>query len=207
MNGAALIIWPFAANNVLKLMLGAVNEPSSTAEQLARQAQAGCAESFERLVTMHEARIFNYLCQMTGNVHDAQDLTQVTFVKAYRSLSRFDTRLSFTTWLFTIAKRTALNHFRDARPTEEWTADQQVDVETPAVRVEASDEQESVWTLARRLPREQFEALWLRYGEGFSAAEIARATNTNQVRVRLHRARAKLAKLLRPRQSSQKRNV
>ena len=201
MNDCAILTeWPFQARRGLEVMADAVNDTPSSAEQFARLAQAGDAAAFEQLVSLHEARIFNYLCQMTGHVHDAQDLTQVTFVKAYRSLARFDPRLSFSTWLFTIAKRTMLNHFRDTRRTEELTDDERMELQTPATDAENRDEQASVWETARRLPRDQFEALWLRYAEGFSIAETARAMETNQVRVRvlLHRGRRKLAKLLRP---------
>ena len=192
--------WPFPAWRGLDVMADAVNDMPSSAEALARQAQAGDAAAFEQLVTLHETRIFNYLRRMTGHVHDAQDLTQVTFVKAYRSLLRFDPRQSFSTWLFTIAKRTMLNHFRDTRRTEELPDDEGMEARTPASDAESRDEQASVWDAARRLPRDQFEALWLRYAEGFSIAETARAMDTNQVRVRvlLHRGRGKLAKLLRP---------
>lgn len=201
MNDSAMVTaWAFPAWRKVGAMTGAPNESCASAEQLAREAQGGSAEAFEQLVSMHEARIFNYLCQMTGNVHDAQDLTQVTFVKAYRSLGRFDAEKSFVAWLFTIAKRTALNHFRDTPRTEELADDERIELQTPAVHVEQSDEAESVWAKARRLPRDQFEVLWLRYAEGFTPAEVARAMNTNQVRVRvlLFRARGRLAKLLRP---------
>jgi len=50
---------------------------------------------------------------------DAEDLTQETFLRAYRSLYRYDPSLSFATWLFTIARRAAASHFRAAPQFEE----------------------------------------------------------------------------------------
>ena len=176
--------------------------------QLVEQARGGCLESFEKLVALFELRIFNYICRITRNPHDAEDLMQVTFVKAYRNIYNFQTRQSFAPWLFTIAKRTTLNHLRDRRPTEELSNDERVDHENPATSLERKDEQDSVWTVARSLSPDQYEALWLRYGEGFSIAEMARVMNTNQVRVRvlLHRARGKMAELLRQQRPDLARN-
>ena len=89
-------------------------EPEPSIDSLVEQARSGCAASFEGLVAHFEKRIFHYLYQMTRNAHDAEDLTQVTFLKAYQNLQRFQKDGAFHAWLFTIAKRTALNHIRDS---------------------------------------------------------------------------------------------
>lgn len=167
-------------------------------EQLALQCQGGCRDSFESLVELFEERIFNYLCQRLNNRHDAEDLTQETFLKAYRAIERYDSHFAFSTWLFTIAKRTLANHFRAVRPTVPELTDTEIDREDPAVLLEQKDESRAVWAMAKALNPDQYEALWLRYGEGFSIAETAQIMKTNQVRVRvlLHRARHQLAKSL-----------
>jgi RNA polymerase sigma-70 factor, ECF subfamily len=168
-------------------------------EDLVERSQAGCVTAFETLVGLFEKRIFHFLFQMTHHQHDAEDLTQVTFLKAYQNLHRFRMGHAFSTWLFTIAKRSALNHFRDRKPAEELDEDLAAETENPSVRLEKEDASENLWELARSLTPDQYEALWLRYGEGFSMAEIARVMNTNSLRVRvlLHRGRACLAKKLR----------
>jgi RNA polymerase sigma-70 factor (ECF subfamily) len=168
-------------------------------EQLAQRAKEGSRDAFELLVTRHERQIFNYLYHLTRNRHDAEDLVQETFIKAYRGIHRYDASFAFATWLFTIAKRTAYSHFRSAERAE--VPDNQVDRTNPATLLEEKDESDLLWALARRLKQNQYEALWLRYGEDFSVAEIARIMKTNQVRVKvlLHRARATLAKWLRAR--------
>jgi RNA polymerase sigma-70 factor, ECF subfamily len=167
-------------------------------DALAERSRAGCAASFEALVVHFERRIYGYLYQMTGNQHDAEDLTQVTFLKAFRNIHRYQPNHAFNAWLFTIAKRTALNHFRDRRPAEELGTDLAAESEHPGTVLEREDDRAAIWELARTLKPAQYEALWLRYGEEFSIAQIARVMKTNSLRVRvlLHRARSILAKKL-----------
>ncbi|MBI3415596.1 MAG: sigma-70 family RNA polymerase sigma factor [Verrucomicrobia bacterium] len=174
------------------------NQADIDIEQLAASARVGCRESFEQIVLHFEKRIFHFLLHMSRNRHDAEDLTQITFLKAYRDLQSYASGRSFGAWLFTIAKRTALNHLRSARRTEELTGDFVSQAEMPSTALERSDGQKNIWELARTLKPHAYEVLWLRYGEGFSVAETARVMNTNQIRVRvlLHRARAALAKKL-----------
>lgn len=167
-------------------------------ERLAERSKAGCFDSFEQLVARYESQVFNFLWQFTGNHHDAEDLTQETFVKAYRNLHRYNSSFSFPTWLFTIARRTAASHFRSAYRFEELSADEESKEESPATAVERKDERNSVWRLVRALKPKQAEALWLRYAEGFSVAETARIMRTNQIHIKvlLHRARCNLSKIL-----------
>src|SRR5947207_13667977 len=105
------------ATVVLRRLAQPMNAPEETEpspEELARRCQAGCLESFEQLVRRYENQIFNFLRQFTHNQHDAEDLTQETFVKAYRGLHRYKSSLAFAPWLFVIARRTAASHFRSA---------------------------------------------------------------------------------------------
>jgi RNA polymerase sigma-70 factor (ECF subfamily) len=181
----------------------AADSRESTPEELAARCQTGCPDAFEALVGVFEARIYNFLCRFTGNPHDAEDLTQETFVKAFRGIRNYQPTHAFSTWLFTIAKRTAIKHFRSHRPTEpladeEGDPGEAADHNDPGAMLAQKDEAISLWNLARRLKPKQHEALWLRYGEGFSVAETARIMETNQIHVKvlLHRARGRLAKLL-----------
>lgn len=178
-----------------------VDSPSInvSAEELALRCQDGCLESFEKLVDQFEARIVNFLVKMVNSRHDAEDLAQDTFVKAYKNIHRFDPKYKFTTWLFTIAKRTAMNHYRAAKPTVELTPEKEIDERDPSVALEEKDQAEGLWEKAKRLLKpNQYDALWLRYGEGFSIGETAKVMRTNELRVRvlLHRARNRMAKHL-----------
>ena len=182
------------------------NNPASSAdsasaitpEQLAKQCQAGCRDSFEMLVTYFEERIFHYLLKLVGNHHDAEDIAQETFVKAYRHIESWNPQYAFSTWLFTIAKRTAANHYRSKKIMEPLDEESSATQPTPSEQLESKDESGSIWRAARSLKPSQYEVLWLSYGEGFSIAETAKIMNTNQLRVRvlLHRARNLLTKKL-----------
>jgi RNA polymerase sigma-70 factor (ECF subfamily) len=167
-------------------------------EQLAEKSKAGCRDSFELLVKHFEARIFNFLFRMTRSRHDAEDLTQETFLKAYQNLHRYNPAYSFAAWLFTIAKRTGVSHFRAARPTEEVSDNNESAEADPSIVLAEKEERRSLWRLAETLKPKQFEALWLRYGEGFPVAEIARVMRISgiHVKVLLHRGRRRLAELL-----------
>jgi RNA polymerase sigma-70 factor, ECF subfamily len=161
-------------------------------------AQAGSQVAFGALMDLYGARILNYLHQMTGNRQDAEDLTQDTFLKAHRCLGSVRKPEAFSGWLFTIARRTALNHFRAARSTEELPAEIPLHGTDPATLAAERDEREDLWKIARTLKPDFFEVLWLRYSEGLSIQETAGVLGRTSlhVRVQLHRARLELARRL-----------
>lgn len=178
--------------------LPAGDSASPSPEALATKCQAGSHEAFAALVQLFHERIFRYLFHLTGNRQDAEDLTQETFLKAYTGMLRYSPNYSLATWLFTIAKRTASSHFRSLRVHEPLPEEDQCcsPAADPASSLAARDEQDYLWEAARRLKPKQFEALWLRYGEGFSVAEVARIMGANliYVKVLLHRGRNALAR-------------
>ena len=175
--------------------LTALPETEESIEQLAAKARAGCLVSFEKIVEQYKDRLFTFLMQIVGNEHDAEDLAQEAFVKAYRHLHTFDGRARFSTWLYTIAKNGAFTHLRKRRPQQ--PIEGMEDILSAPVPTDGSDA-ESIWMIARKLKPKFYETLWLFYAEGFSLKETAAIMKTNAitVRVNLHRARAALAKKL-----------
>jgi RNA polymerase sigma-70 factor (ECF subfamily) len=162
-----------------------------------RAAAAGDARAFEQLVHTHHTRVLHYLCHMVRHRQDAEDLTQQTFIKAYRNLGGFDCARPLINWLLTIARRTALNHFRDHKKWEHMPTDVVSDAPSPARQLEHQDRTETLWARARLVlsPRE-FEVLWLRFGEEMSTQETARIMGLTQIHVKVlvHRARQHLLK-------------
>jgi RNA polymerase sigma-70 factor (ECF subfamily) len=163
--------------------------------ELIREALDGSASASREIVKLHQRRIFSFISRMTRQPQDAEDITQETFIKAFRSLHRFDTRRPLVNWLFTIARRTALNHFRSARnwvSLPEDTASPQL---SPASRVEESDQIDDLWERARRelAPRE-FEVMWLRFGENLSIEETARITGltNSNIKILVFRSRQRM---------------
>lgn len=169
---------------------------------LAARAGAGDDAAFVELVHAASDRLFNFLYRLSGQAQDAEDLCQETWLKAWRALDRYQPGRPFLPWLFTIARRTLLNHRRAARPLEPLDEDLPAPA-APPVPV-ARDDLEHLWRLARGLPPRYHHVLWLYYGEGLNAREVAAVLRTRPlvVKVLLHRARRALLAVLRRTQTA-----
>ena len=66
----------------------------------------------EELVKTNLKPVFNFLNRLVKNIQVAEDLTQETFIKAWKNLKSYDQKRSFKTWIFTIAKNTAFDYFK-----------------------------------------------------------------------------------------------
>lgn len=177
--------------------LGAAPAEPGAIEPLVERSRSGSVEAFSQLVERLHPLVYRFLCRLVANAQDAEDLTQETFLKAYRGLARYERRQPFLAWLYTIARRAAVSHLRARRPVEtlpEGSEEPSTEA-SPASVSEADDRRDSVWRLARRLKPRQYQALWLHYGEGFDVAEVARIMGTSRVcvKVLLHRGRVRLA--------------
>ncbi|HRE80773.1 MAG TPA: sigma-70 family RNA polymerase sigma factor [Opitutaceae bacterium] len=152
---------------------------------------------FARLVAEHQDKLCNFLLRYTRNRQDAEDLTQDTFVKAFKNLHRYERRYSFSAWLYTIARRTAYNHYRDRRPTEVLDFDVACASESPTDAVDRQEETHSVWAQVRQLKSPYQEVIVLKYLEEMSIEDIARVLGRTQtgVKILLFRARHQLRKL------------
>lgn len=163
--------------------------------ELVRASVAGDTNAFAALVRLHSARVFNFLYQMTRQRQDAEDLAQQTFVKAYRNLHRFDASRPLINWVLTIARRTALNHFRSAKKWESAEVESADRDPSPDRRAEARDQVETLWARARRvLSQREYEILWLRFAEDLSIEETARVAGLTKTHVKIlvFRARKRL---------------
>lgn len=172
---------------------------SPSPETLARQCREGQAESFDELLQQFGGRIHRFLLRMTGNSHDAEDLTQETFLRVYKSIGRYDPDRPFSTWIYAIARKTAASYFRSRRPTDELETEPVCETnEHPAKKLEREDETARMWEAANRLKPQFHEVLLLHYAEGFPVAETARVMGLTvaHTKVILHRAREQLSRRL-----------
>lgn len=80
-----------------------------------KRVQGGDVAAFDHLILKYRERLFSIIYNMTLNREDAADLTQESFIKAFRSLNRFKSRSSFFTWLYRIAVNTTLTHLKKNR--------------------------------------------------------------------------------------------
>jgi len=171
-----------------------------SAEELVFRAKGGSSVCFEELVERFGGRLHHVLMRKTGNAEDAEDLVQETFVKAYQNLHRYEPRYQFSTWLFTIGMRLAISHYRKAKKNPALRMVSEVEsVEAgPEALASRREESENLWQQARRLPADQYDALWLRYAEELPVKEIAMVMNKSRVNVKvlLYRARMNMMKIL-----------
>jgi RNA polymerase sigma-70 factor (ECF subfamily) len=157
------------------------------------QTAAGVSDAdWEALYARELPRIYNFFRYRVGDGAVAEDLTSVTFEKAWRARARYRRDLAkFSTWLFTIARNVATDHFRRARvevPLEEGLDRQATG--TPEDEAVRRSDFERLTALLAGLPERERELLALKYGAGLSNREIARATGLSESNIGtiVHRA-------------------
>lgn len=162
-----------------------------------RSAQAGDRASFEELVRLNADRLYAVVIRIVGDQHEAEEVVQETFLRAWRSLGRFQGRSQFFTWLYRIgvneAKRT--HERRSVRPVtaplDEAPGHAADTRQAPPARAEAHDLRDALEAAIMDLPMDYRMPLVLRDVEGLSTAEAARAMDLGEAafKSRLHRAR------------------
>ena len=179
-------------------------------KKLLKKAAAGSAEAFEQLVLTYQTPIYNLCLRMTGNPEDAADMTQESFLKAWRSLEGFQFESAFSTWLYRLASNTCLDFLRSVKRRKQFSltmedADgetQLLDLPDPAPTPEASllsaEESALLGAAMRQLDPEQQRILTLRVVNDLSYTEIAAVLDIKEgtVKSRLARARENLRKKL-----------
>ena len=165
----------------------------------------GDRETFRLLVERHQDRVYRAVWRVARRAEDAEDLTQETFLKAFRSLGSYDARWAFSTWITTIATRTALSAARKRSRVGVQVSVDAPDAPTIADEGASPTRRAEAGQWRRRL-REEVDALGermrvafgLRYEDGLSVEEVADATasTAGAVRVLLHRARRTLREKL-----------
>jgi RNA polymerase sigma-70 factor (ECF subfamily) len=181
----------------------------SSDEQLVERAQGGRMDAFAELVQRYQQRIYHTIFGFTKNHLDADDLTQETFMAAFKSLDGFRGQSSFFTWIYRIAVNRTLNHLKKHRrekDREELTDNIQPAEETgPASR---SPELNSLAGELRQKIEEAIEALPLLYRgpvqlvlfQGLSHGQAARVLrcSENTVSWRMFKARKMIQDRMRP---------
>ena len=166
---------------------------------LVAQARKGRDQAFNLLMRRHSPMVVRYLTRLLGNVDDAHDAAQETFVALHRNLHRFDPSRSFVAWLFHMAR----NKGRDAlrkRTAMRWLGGEdsmeQYASTAPAPDIEVSDRQtlEQVEGAIRQMPEGLKTPLLLSAIEGLTHAEIGTVMGltAKAVEVRIYRARSRL---------------
>jgi RNA polymerase sigma-70 factor (ECF subfamily) len=159
--------------------------------------------TWEDIVRTHSARVYRLAYRLTGNPHDAEDLTQEVFVRVFRSLSSY-TPGTFEGWLHRITTNLFLDSARRRQRIRfEGLADEMAhrlagSEPTPAQAFDDSHLDDDVQAALKALPPEYRAAVVLCDIEGFSYEEIAATLGVKlgTVRSRIHRGRAQLRSAL-----------
>lgn len=159
---------------------------------------------FATLARRHQVPVVHYVRRLAGRGGvDADDVAQDAFMRAWRRISDYDPRWAFSTWLFTIARRTWLNAARTTRRRrmrEAAVATVNAGGVEPVEAIMADEQAVRLWDVARaELKEREFTALWLRHVEDKTIAEIAAVLGRPEgtVKVILFRARRRLEPLVR----------
>jgi RNA polymerase sigma-70 factor, ECF subfamily len=150
---------------------------AAAVRRLVGRAQEGDREALEELYLMHFDRIYSYLQMSVGNRHDAEDLTNQTFVKMLESIERFEWRkVPISAWLFRIAHNLAMDHFRSRR---RWQPEEEPP-EAPGSEARSAEEEalqaigrQSMLDMIEGLSHDQQQVLTLKFVFNFSNAEVA----------------------------------
>lgn len=133
---------------------------------------------FERMVHEHQDRVFAFSLALSGNRHDAEEIAQDTFLRAYRALVTYPPErvrdLKQRAWLHQIALNVARNRFRGNRPRiVELNGSEPDNVPGPEARAMERAGMEQLAARVAGLPPRFREAVVLRYVQDLSYAEVA----------------------------------
>lgn len=167
--------------------------------------KAGEAEAFERLVRRHERGVYRLVLRLLGNPEDALEVTQETFLRAFRGLPSFRGEASFRTWLFGIALNAARSRqaslLRILSRTESFDRGEKdppsplLSVSDPAPSPEnralGGELKEALLAALRRISPEHREILLLREVEGLDYGEVGAILRLPEGTVKSRLARAR----------------
>jgi RNA polymerase sigma-70 factor, ECF subfamily len=164
-------------------------------------------QAFAQLVTKYQALVLSVIFAMIKNDETARDLTQETFLKAFRALGTFDSARSFKAWLLKIANNTVVDHLRAIKNKEELSLELLIE-EDPGQEPHAKNDPseiaehnlflEKLGLALQLLPLRYRQAFVLRYQFDLAYDEIAEVMQENEstVKTLLFRSRDRLRKIL-----------
>lgn len=171
-------------------------------KQRVQQVLSGNTSAFSYFVETYQDMAMTIAYRICGNMQDAEDVVQESFVKAYRNLHSFRSESKFSSWFYRIVYNTAVTHTRsrmwvsdsDIPLSEVWeTSDFDTDVQ-----IESAERTEMVQQVLNKMPKGDALLLTLYYMEDNAVKDIAKITGLNEanVKVKLFRARKLFKELL-----------
>ncbi len=184
-----------------------------TDEELMALFRRGSRDAFEELFARHHRKVIHFCYRMTGDQPTAEEAAQEVFLRIARGAKTYEPTATFTTWMYTIARRTTLNFLRDEKDERDRAAASEAEDSEgtpPLSRVPGPDSSHPefmAWSaeLSERftealgeLPESHRAALVLNRGEGLSYEEVAAVlgVTVQAVKSRIFRAREMLLERL-----------
>lgn len=155
-------------------------------------------DAWVSLIQQHQEPVFRLAYLLLGNGHDAEDVAQEVFIRAYQALDRFDTNRPLRPWLMQITRNLAANRRRSWgrywRAIQRFWATQAERTEGPEAYTEQQRAGEELWEAVRQLHQVDQEVIYLRFFLGLSVTEAADSLEIAEgtVKSRLSRALARL---------------
>jgi len=182
----------------------ATAEPLDT--NLIKQCLDGEIQRYGILVDRYSARIINLAYMMIGDRHDAEDIAQDAFVRAYKGLPRFERKAKFSSWLYQIALNLCKDYLKAKSRHAKSVEDEHLETLDANPREEAQhvileeELSEKMRETIRTLPYLYRESFVLRHLQGMEYEEVAAITGVpaDTVRVRAYRAREMLREKMAP---------
>lgn len=179
-------------------------------KRIVKDVKKGDQQAFAELVELYKDKVYQITYRMVGNVHEAQDIAQEAFLRAYMNIDTYDESRKFSTWLFRIATNLSIDRLRKKKP--DYYLDQEVDgtegltlgsqiasaEELPEDQVITHELQEWIQSEILNLPLKYRSAIILKYIEDLSLKEISEILDLPiaTVKTRIHRGREALRKRL-----------
>jgi RNA polymerase sigma-70 factor (ECF subfamily) len=175
------------------------SRPHAEDREAIEACQRGEREAFDGLVERYQRDVYRLCYRYVNNHHDASDLAQESFLKAYRAIGRFRGDSAFSTWLYRIAVNTCLN-FRAARKLPSETIEDDVPDATRGVasRMEQDELSDQVREAVSRLPEKQRATLILKIYNDLTHEEVAQilGSSVGTVKANLFHALGNLRKAM-----------
>jgi len=178
--------------------------PTEENQIVERVLQGECG-AFAALVDAYKGMIFNLAFRMTGSRQDADDLSQETFISAYRNIRQFDPRKRFFTWIYTIGLNIIRNYLKKqgremtrentARSSSETGIGQGAQAELDVMQAQEASRLE---ISLQKLPADLREAVVLRFYQDLSFEEIAAISEASlsAIKMRVYRGLEQLKQLM-----------
>ena len=181
-------------------------------KEIIERVKNGDKKAYDLLVLKYQQRVINLISRFVKNYADALDVSQETFIKAYKALPNFRGESAFYTWLYRIAVNTAKNHLTvqsrkitksdyDVTEIEQIEGNMTLTEQTTPENLLIKDElQETILNTIENLPEDLKSAIMLREIEGLSYEEIAAVMEcpVGTVRSRIFRARETIDNKIKP---------